>query len=278
MKVLLAEPSGACYGVNRALNLAHEAADAANGRTVHTLGPLIHNPKVVDELAFKGVLVARTADEAEDGLLVIRSHGVPSGLIENARSRGLVVVDATCPHVKRAQEESARLAAEGRYVLILGEPGHPEVEAIFSYAGDAACVVEGVDDVPELDADTPVGVVVQTTQRPEKLAALSDKLSARFSNLEVCHTICAATQKRQDAAKQLSAEVDSMVVIGGRNSGNTTRLYEICIEACPKTFHIESACELDREWFAGCDVVGVTAGASTPRSHIDAVVEVLEGF
>ncbi len=278
MRVLLAEPSGACYGVNRALELAYGAAEAAEGRPVHTLGPLIHNPKVVDELVSKGVEVADSLPDAGEGLLVIRSHGVPSGLIEQAQARGLEVVDATCPHVKRAQEEASRLASEGRYVLILGEPGHPEVEAIFSYSGDRACVIESAGDVPELDPATSIGVVVQTTQRPEKLAALVDVLGARFDDLEVSNTICSATQQRQNAAKKLASEVDSMVVIGGRNSGNTTRLFGICHEACPRTFHIESACELEREWFAGCESVGVTAGASTPRSHIDAVAGVLEGF
>lgn len=278
MKVLLADPSGACYGVNRALQLAHLAADEFARSPVYTLGPLIHNPRVVDELASRGVKVANTIEDVNDGVLVIRSHGVACGLIEKAQDRGLSVIDATCPHVKRAQEEASRLSSQNRYVLILGEAGHPEVEAILSYCGKNACVVEDICNIPELDSKTQVGVVVQTTQRPQKLLELQEELSRRFEDFEVCNTICSATQKRQDAARKLALEVDSMVVIGGRNSGNTTRLYEICAEVCDKTYHIEAACELTPEQFENCSVVGVTAGASTPRSHIDAVVRAIEKF
>ncbi len=278
MKVLLADPSGACYGVNRALQLAHLAADDSDGFPVYTLGPLIHNPRVVDELASKGVKVASSIDDVDAGVLVIRSHGVACGLIEKAQDKGLCVIDATCPHVKRAQEEALRLSSQNRYVLILGEAGHPEVEAILSYAGQNACVVEDICNIPELDSQTPIGVVVQTTQRPQKLLQLAEELKKRFVDFEISNTICNATQKRQDAARKLAQEVDSMVVIGGRNSGNTTRLFEICAEVCDKTYHIEAASELVPKQFENCNVVGVTAGASTPRSHIDAVVETIENL
>lgn len=278
MEVFLADQAGACYGVNRALKLAMEASDRPDGKPVHTLGPLIHNPKVVSELEERGIHEAESPEDALGGVLVIRTHGVPKGVMPAAEGMGIEVVDATCPHVQRAQEEAARLAAEGRYVLIFGEPGHPEVEGILSYAGERAKVVEGIDDVPDLPVDTPVGVVVQTTQRNEKLRVLVGELEKRFADLEVCDTICAATGLRQSAALRLASKVDAMVVIGGRNSGNTKRLYEICSEACSRTVLIEAPSELEQGFFSGCGTVGVTAGASTPQSHIDAVVEVLSGF
>lgn len=278
MEVVRAEYAGACYGVNRALKMVKEAADAADGKPVVTLGPLIHNPKVVAELEEDGVHEASSPDDALGGTLVIRTHGVPKGVMPAAESMGIEVVDATCPHVKRAQDEASRLASEGRYVLIFGESGHPEVEGILSYAGDRAEVVESIDDIPDLPADTPVGVVVQTTQRQEKLDALVEALEGRYADLEVSDTICSATGLRQNAALELASQVDAMVVIGGRNSGNTKRLFEICAEACERTVLIEAPSELDAGFFAGCGTVGVTAGASTPQSHIEAVSKVIEGF
>ncbi|MGI6218025.1 MAG: 4-hydroxy-3-methylbut-2-enyl diphosphate reductase [Coriobacteriales bacterium] len=276
MKVLLARPSGACFGVERALRLVRQAAKESGASNVYTLGPLIHNPIVVADMKSRGVNVAGSVDDVDDGVLVIRSHGVPVNDINEAREKGLQIVDATCPHVSRAQKEAQRLAKEGYYVIIIGDPGHPEVEAIYSYAGDNACVVEDLSQIPDLPPSTSVGVVVQTTQPVSKLEQIVAVLKKRYSDLDVQNTICSATKNRQDAAIDVARQVDAMVVIGGRNSGNTKRLFELCHEWCDNTHHIESAAELDPKWFSGCETVGVTAGASTPQPQVDDVVKALE--
>ena len=278
MKVRKAEYAGACYGVQRALDLAYAAAQ--EGESAHTLGALIHNPLVVSELAERGVALAESLDQIEGGTVIIRSHGVVPQVLRDAQAKGLAIVDATCPHVARAQRAAAKLATDGYSVLVVGEAGHPEVEGIVAYAqeaGGSCTVVASPDDIPDQFAD-PVGVVVQTTQLAETLEAVIETLRARGIDPVVRNTICSATSERQASAEALAREVDAMVVIGGRNSSNTSRLYGICARVCPRAYHIESPDELDPSWFEGCETVGVSAGASTPQSHIDATVAALEAL
>ena len=281
MKVVLAKNAGACYGVKRALDMAHEAARGEGD--VYTLGPLIHNPGVVAELAEHHVYVADDIDDiaaAPDATVIIRSHGVTPDVLEKANASGLAVVDATCPHVARAQRGAAELASAGRRVIVVGEKGHPEVEGLRAYAereGMKVDVVLRPEEVPD-GLRAPIGIVVQTTQRAENLEAVVRAVRAQGIEPDVKRTICSATSLRQDAASELAGQVDAMVVIGGRNSSNTTRLAEICRERCPRTFHVEDAGELESSWFAGCASVGVTAGASTPEDQIQAVVAALEAL
>ncbi|HIT51466.1 MAG TPA: 4-hydroxy-3-methylbut-2-enyl diphosphate reductase [Candidatus Aveggerthella excrementigallinarum] len=281
MKVLKAEHAGACYGVQRALDLAYRAARA--GKPTCTLGPLIHNPQVVADLKAAGVDAVERVADIPGGTMVVRSHGVVPEVIEEARERGLEIVDATCPHVARAQKAAARLAAEGRFVVVVGEAGHPEVEGICAHAraagGDVAAVVDAADlPAAATCAGARVGVVVQTTQSREVFERVVSALRERGVDLEVKDTVCTATRQRQDAAAALAGRADAFVVIGGRNSSNTTRLHEICSALCERSYHVESADELDPAWFAGCDTVGVTAGASTPESQIATVVARLEAM
>ena len=276
MKVVLADNAGACYGVQRALDLALEVSEG--GGKAFTLGPLIHNPGVVADLEGRGVFVAGSLDEVGESTVIIRSHGVTPDVHEAVAARGLPVVDATCPHVTRAQKAAADLANNGCHVIVVGEPGHPEVEGLVAYAergGAEVDVVASADDVPG-GLHAPVGVVVQTTQRRENLDAVVEAIRAQGVEPVVKKTICSATSLRQDAAAKLADEVDAIVVIGGRNSSNTTRLYEICRDACERAFHVESADEIEPGWFVGCETVGVTAGASTPEDQIRAVVDKLE--
>ncbi len=276
MKIVLAEPSGACYGVERALQLARDAVYSGDYSAVYTLGPLIHNPIVVGSLEARGVKAVESVSDVDDGCLVIRSHGVTKQVMDQAKRKGLPLIDATCPHVSRVQQETARLAKDGRFVVIIGEHGHPEVEGIESYSGENHAVVQSPSEIPELAPNTRIGVVVQTTQSQRRLNELVDWLSLHFDDIEVSNTICSATQKRQLAARQTAREADVMIVIGGRNSGNTRRLYELCCAECPNTYHIESASELQPDWFMNCETVAVTAGASTPQSQIDEVLRKLE--
>lgn len=291
MEVIRAKRAGACYGVQRALDMADEVI--ADGSRAYTLGPLIHNPQVVADLAARGAEAVGSVEDicwegAADAVasaegsaseagdvpaVVIRSHGVTPQVLAAVEDRGFTVVDATCPHVSRAQRAAAELAAEGCRVIVVGEAGHPEVEGLTAWAEEAGGKVDVVaapEEIPEGLYD-PVGVVAQTTQRRENLEAVVAAL--REAGLEpiVKNTICSATRQRQEAAADLASAVDAMVVIGGRNSSNTTRLAEVCALTCPRTFHIESTDELDPEAFADCHRVGVTAGASTPENQIAAV-------
>lgn len=302
MKVVRAEQAGACYGVQRALDLAMEAVE--DGGRACTLGPLIHNPRVVARLEDHGVrAVSSLEDACDDETVVIRSHGVTPEVKRAVEHRGLSMVDATCPHVARAQKAAASLAREGMQVIVVGEEGHPEVEGLVAHAREAerslveaqgsdagvgaavgsdgkgapasrVTVVAVPADLPER-IEAPVGVVVQTTQTRAALDAVLEALRERGIEPTVKDTICFATRQRQEAAAALADEVDAFVVIGGRNSSNTTRLADICRARCGRTHHVESADELDPAWFEGCATVGVTAGASTPEDQIAAVEEAL---
>lgn len=276
MKVQVARHAGVCYGVERALKLADEAAAA--GREVHTLGPLIHNPQAVEALRRRGVAVAGCLEDADDGILVIRSHGVDPAIIDEAADRGLDVVDATCPFVSSAQQAAAELHADGYTVIIVGEADHPEVEGIVAHTGGPAIVVEEAADLPARLPSRRVGIVVQTTQTLDRLNQVVSALLPRVSELKVHNTICSATGKRQRSAEELAASVDVMVVVGGHNSGNTTRLAEICRAVNPRVHHVETAGELEPSWFAGAHTVGVTAGASTPDEQMAGVVAAIEAM
>lgn len=312
MEVIRAKRAGACYGVQRALDMANEVIEA--GGRAYTLGPLIHNPQVVADLEARGAAAVEAVEDipseepapiggnptaagdapnGPDGRqgkvpdagaveacedapapsVVIRSHGVTPEVLSAVTDRGFAVVNATCPHVSRAQAAAAELAREGCRVLVIGEAGHPEVEGLTAWAREAGGKVDVVaspDEIPEGLYD-PVGVVAQTTQRKENLEAVVAALRTAGLDPVVKNTICSATRQRQEAAAELAARVDAMVVIGGRNSSNTTRLAEVCADVCPRTFHIEAASELDPAAFADCARVGLTAGASTPEDQIAAV-------
>jgi 4-hydroxy-3-methylbut-2-en-1-yl diphosphate reductase len=276
MRVEVAKYAGVCYGVERALKLAEEAAVA--GGVVHTLGPLIHNPQAVGALRDRGVIVANTLDDAPEGTLVIRSHGVDPAIIDDARAKGLDVVDATCPHVSKAHEAAEELKRGGYTVVIVGEADHPEVEGIMAHAGGEALVVSTAAELPERLPSRRVGIVVQTTQSLSRLREVVDAILQRASEVRVFNTICSATGKRQQSAQELAENVDVIVVVGGHNSGNTTRLADICLAVNPRVHHVETADELEPSWFEGAQTVGVTAGASTPDEQMQGVIRAIEAM
>ena len=273
-RILVAEHAGVCYGVERALQLTYDAARDAR-QPVRTLGPLIHNPRVVAELAAEGVGTADAIEQDDGGTIVIRAHGVVPQAIEAARARGLDVIDATCPYVKKVHHAASKLAREGYQVIVVGESGHPEVEGILGHAGEGAVVVSCAHDLDGLELSRRVGVVVQTTQTDERLGQIVAVLVSRVGDVKVINTICKATHERQESAAALASRVDAMIVIGGKNSGNTRRLAQICSERCKNTHHIEDAAELDAAWFGHAETIGVAAGASTPPAHIRQAIEAL---
>ena len=276
MKIEIAAHAGYCYGVKRAFDQIRGVPEGAEGG-IHTLGPIIHNPQAVEALRKeKGVRPVKDLDEITGGTVVVRTHGLPPEVLERAKEKGLTIVDATCPHVKKAQQRARELVRDGYSLVILGEKNHPEVVGILAHAEGDGKVVEEPSDVESLGRLNRVGLVVQSTQEPEKLAEVTAKLSKRCRELKIYNTICSATVDRQSAARELARRVDVMLVVGGKNSGNTRRLSHVCESEGVRTHHIESARDLDPAWVEGASLVGVTAGASTPGFVLREVVERLE--
>ncbi len=273
--IQVAEQAGYCFGVRRALDMAKEQLSKQGGK-VYSIGPIIHNPQVVEEFQKKGLTHIESLEGIDKGVLIIRSHGVEKDILDEARRKGLVVVDATCPFVKNAQRLARRLSEDGYQLVIVGEEAHPEVKGILSYAGDGAIVVSSSDQLKDKALEAKVGVLVQTTQAKENLIAVVKSVLETVYECRVYNTICNATASRQSAAVELAGAVDAMFVVGGKNSANTTRLAELCRSAGTPTYQIEAPSEITPEMIEGKQRIGITAGASTPRSQVDAVKKALE--
>jgi 4-hydroxy-3-methylbut-2-enyl diphosphate reductase len=271
VEIIVADNAGFCFGVKRALELVARAADDTS-RPVYTLGALIHNPQEIARLEARGVKQVASADDVAEGALVLSAHGVDPSLEKGARLRGLPVIDATCPFVKRAHGHIVTLAREGYSVVILGDPGHREVEGLAARVGGKAAIVATATEAEQLPLRKRYGLVVQTTQRPQALREVAGALAERCRELRVFNTICEATMRRQESARELAEKADVMIVVGGRNSANTKRLAEICSATGTPAHHVETADELESVWVEGAARVGVTAGASTPDWIIENVV------
>ena len=277
MKVIVAQQAGVCYGVRRALELVN--SELEKGRKLATLGPLIHNPQVVQRLEEKGARVIHSIDEADNDAIVVPSHGVAIEIREAAEKAGLRIVDATCPFVAKVHKIAKRLVDCGYQVVVVGDPGHSEVKGILSAAGEDAIVINSIEDLERYDwSAKKVGVVSQTTQTPERFGEIVGRIASQAAEVVAHNTICYATHDRQSAARNLAPNVDAMFVVGGRNSANTNRLAEICRETGVPTHHIETADEIDPETVRNYSVVGLTAGASTPDWIIEEVKAKLEAI
>jgi 4-hydroxy-3-methylbut-2-enyl diphosphate reductase len=272
MKILLAESAGFCFGVKRAANMALEAAD--HYHQICSLGPLIHSPQLVKKLEDKGVKVISRVEDIEDGAVIIRSHGVTAKELGALMERDLQVVDATCPFVKKAQEYASLLGREGYTVIVVGEKEHPEIQGIISYVESGEVfVVADREEAEALPKRRRMGIVVQTTQALENFRSVVEACLTRCGELRVFNTICDATAVRQNEARTIAGQSDLVLVIGGYNSANTTRLARLCREIQPRTHHVETAAEIESQWFRDVHTVGITAGASTPRWVIDEVLQ-----
>jgi len=279
MTVIRATVLGRCMGVRRAVELAQDTARGEERPPVYTLGPLIHNPQAVSELAAQGILALSEADldlRDADGAprvkgrsVVIRAHGVPPALRERIASLGARIVDATCPRVLASQRKARDFARRGYSVVIAGDAGHGEVTGIAGYA-PGAVVVGNPEEARAVEPRGPLALIAQTTISREEYDAIRDALAERFPGLEVVDSICPCTKERLDALRDLAAEVDAIVVVGGRNSANTARLHSSALALGKAAWLVETAAELPPEAFA-CSRVGLTAGASTPESLIDEV-------
>lgn len=278
MEIKVAKHCGFCYGVKRAVALAQKAAaDHVQGAT---LGPLIHNPQLIADLARNGIACKDSLEDFAAGETVIfRSHGVGPAVYTEAEKRGLQIVDATCPNVRLAQKKAAEAAADGYFPVIVGEKNHPEVKSILKWAGKNAICVECIKDISNVPQQERYGVIIQTTFELQKFNDILQAMQEqRPGEYRVERTICLATAERQKAAAELADESDAVVVIGGRNSANTRHLFELVQKYCQKVYHIETAGELDSGMFAGCNKIGITAGASTPDRLIKEAILVMENM
>ena len=274
MKIYKSKVMGFCYGVRKAMKIAEKAA--VSGKKTVTLGPIIHNPQVVKKLADRGVAAVKSVDEITNEAVIIRSHGIGPSCYNDLKCKNSVLLDATCPFVKRNQKIVKDLAAEGKTIVLIGEKKHPEMLSVAEWAGEHPVIVETMEDVDLLPPMKEAHIVIQTTFFLALAERLTEAISQKAESLVVHKTICNATAERQQAAAELAKNVDVMIVIGGRNSANTGRLVEVCQAEGAVTHHIETAEELDLKWFHSHDKVGITAGASTPDWIIEEVVFIME--
>ena len=275
MKVIVAKTAGFCFGVKRAVEQVYEQIEKAE-KPVYTYGPIIHNEFVVKDLEEKGVRVLNTEEELAaltDGIVVIRSHGVGKRIYNLLEKHHITVVDATCPFVKKIHRIVEQQTAEGRRVIIIGSPDHPEVQGIRGWGNETTLVVENADQMDTLPVakGEKLCIVSQTTFNYKKFQDLVEKFEKKGYDILVLNTICNATQERQVEARRIASEVDAMIVIGGRHSSNTQKLYEICQKECKNTYFIQSLGDFNPECVNSVRSVGITAGASTPNQIIEEV-------
>lgn len=280
MKVLRASEMGFCFGVRRAVEMMEEAV-RDKGAMV-SLGSVVHNPQVVENLRREGLEVIKDLSQAGAQPVAITAHGVGPNVIHGLEEIGVEIIDTTCPIVTRSQQWAKKLTEEGYGVVVFGDPEHKEVRGVLGWATAKVIVVRREEDMGSLPPDFPsrIGVLSQTTETEARFSSFVKKLLEsnmdRISELRVVNTLCHATTSQQSATIHLAGEVDLMIVVGGRESANTRHLADVSRECGVETYHIETAAEIEPAWLRGRDAVGVTAGASTPDFAIDEVVTRLE--
>ena len=277
MSIKLAKTAGFCMGVRRAVEMVLDAANSHKG-PIYTFGPLIHNPQVLEILAKKGVTILDDPSAAESGTVIIRAHGVPPETKQALVDAGLTIIDATCPRVIKVQTIISKFAGQGYAVLIVGDMDHPEVGGLLGYAESRGYVITHPDDLAKLPHLERAILVAQTTQDGRLFDAVARAIRDRFAHLKVFNTICDSTHRRQAEVRDMAKSVDAVVVVGGRNSGNTKRLAQVVEQEGIWAFHIESEAELDYDAIETLQAIGITAGASTPNWVIKKVYRTLEAL
>ncbi len=276
MKIKLSSCVGFCFGVKRAIKLAEAELD--KGKKIYSIGPIIHNPQVVDDLSKRGLKIVKDLDEVKEGLFLIPSHGAGPGLLRKADQNKLKTIDTTCPFVMKAQKLVSSLSKDGYTILIVGEAAHPEIRALVDCAGPNAKVVPNEGSIKELDLkNKKISVIAQTTQSKERFNKVVAELKKKdCKELKIFNTICQETVKRQDDTRKLAQDVEVVLVIGGRSSANTARLVSICRSLGKEAYHIENENEINPKWFEGKHTIGISSGASTPYGIVKAVADKLE--
>ena len=276
MNVNIAKSAGFCFGVKRAVNLVYDEISSED-KPIYTYGPIIHNDEVVKDLEQKGVTVIKNLDKLsslEKGIIIIRSHGISREEYNKIEESGFEIKDATCPFVKKIHKLVEKHSTEGRYIIIIGNADHPEVQGIRGWVqGNDVCVVGNQDDIDNLDItlEKKVCIVSQTTFNYNKFQELVEIIEKKGYDILVLNTICNATEERQTEARDIASESDAMIVIGDKNSSNTQKLFEICKKECENTYYIQTSRDMDYEKIKSVNNVGITAGASTPNNIIEEV-------
>ena len=275
MKVKLASNYGFCFGVKRAIKIAEDYKNSS------TMGPLIHNQDEINRLRndFNVGLYTNLSDVKDHDTVIIRTHGIPKDDLKNLRAQKAKIINATCPFVTTPQQIVKKMSKEGYSILIFGDADHPEVKGVQSYGedqNDVHIILEPSDIENLVFKNNKIATVAQTTKKKEKYLEIVNALILKNKEVRVFNTICGATFENQDAARDLSKEVDVMIVIGGKNSSNTKQLHSICLENCADSYLIENETELQNSWFLNKKLCGITAGASTPDWIIQQVVEKVE--
>jgi 4-hydroxy-3-methylbut-2-enyl diphosphate reductase len=282
MEIEIAKYSGYCFGVKRALNIVEKTLDeySGSGKKVYTLGSVIHNPGVMNELSNMGLASAGEPEGIKPGsTLIIRSHGMSPRTLKILLDKNIEIVDATCPFVKKAQAKVKKLENQGYFVLVIGNKDHPEVIGIKEQIDDNSVrVIQNSLEASDLDFKKKIGVVIQTTQTADRVKSITSVLIDKCKELLICNTICDTTKNRQESTRILAKKVDVMIVAGGRDSANTTHLADISLEENKRTYHIESYSGIDPEWFKDSDKIGISGGASTPEKDIIDIKKTIESF
>ncbi|MCR4788354.1 MAG: 4-hydroxy-3-methylbut-2-enyl diphosphate reductase [Lachnospiraceae bacterium] len=274
METVLATHAGFCFGVDKAVRNVYDLLDKTDN--ICTFGPIIHNDTVVSDLKEKGVRVIENEEElseVHDSTVVIRAHGVPPRIYDLIKRNNNECVDGTCPVVKRIHDIVKSKSEEGYRIIIIGSPVHPEVLGIKGWSEGDVCVIENVDDAEAFvhESSQPLCIVSQTTFNLNKFQELVEIIKNKGYNVNVVNTICNATKERQESADAIASKVDIMLVIGGKNSSNTQKLYSICKEKCPQTYFVTGVDDLKIDIPKTASLVGITAGASTPNNIIEEV-------
>jgi small subunit ribosomal protein S1 len=276
LKVIRSPYTGYCFGVKRAMNMIEQAISNGSDK-IYTLGDIIHNPQAIRRLEDRGIKSVSSVNQVEFGsTIVLRAHGVRPEVVSRARERGIIVMDATCPFVQRSQRYVKKLLSESFDIIILGDRKHPEVQSISGYADDQAVVINSPEEAKQLRELEKAGIVIQTTLERDNSMEIIDILKERVQNLRIYDTICKATVLRRESTMELSGKVDIMLVVGGKNSANTRRLYSMCLNSGIETKFIETDSEIDPSWFDKVKRVGVTTGTSTPDWVIEGVLKKME--
>ena len=276
MEVKVAKSAGFCFGVERAMQKVYAQIEENADKKIYTFGPIIHNDEVVKELEEKGVTVIHSIEELEKvpkGILIIRSHGVAKDIYDRMEKAGFTCIDATCPFVKRIHNIVRKESSEGKKIVIVGNAGHPEVEGIRGWCETQSDIIESEEEALQYQNadDREICIVSQTTFNYNKFKDIVEIFQKKGYDINVVNTICNATEERQTEAREIAAEVDAMIVIGGTHSSNTRKLYEICKQECENTHFIQTLDDLHLELPKSVRLVGITAGASTPNNIIEEV-------
>ena len=281
-EIIIAEDSGFCFGVKRAVASAYDTLKKNDSREVYILGDLIHNPTVVDELQKLGAIKIDKIEEIENpgnAILLVRSHGISRKILKKARELGINVIDSTCPFVKKIEELVEKLLEDDFEVYMIGDKNHPEVTGLYdSFDGRLKIVENKEQAVLKMPEKNKVGIVVQTTQKLNNFRECVFEILREGYEYRIFNTICESTGRRQSGSVVIAQNSDVIIVIGGKNSANTTRLFEICKNINENTFHIEKSSELEEIWFAGKKKIGITAGASTPGWIIEETTQKIQSF